>query len=94
MCKAVVNEDPNARLIRELKAEVERLRDLLRMEGIQIGEGRYRDLSMLLFLQAINYNTFNFHVVYRRYKYRMNVTTIYCGNGEGRNVNNWSSHAG
>ncbi|ELU07126.1 hypothetical protein CAPTEDRAFT_150014 [Capitella teleta] len=39
MCKAVVNEDPNARLIRELKAEVERLRDLLRLEGIQIGEG-------------------------------------------------------
>jgi len=66
MCKAVVNEDPNARLIRELKAEVERLRELLRMEGIQIGEGMYRDLSMLPFLQAINYNTFNFHVVYRR----------------------------
>lgn len=36
MCKAVVNEDPNARLIRELKSEVERLRMLLRMEGIEI----------------------------------------------------------
>jgi len=33
VCKAVVNEDPNARLIRELKAEVERLRDLLRLES-------------------------------------------------------------
>jgi len=33
VCKAVVNEDPNARLIRELKAEVERLRELLRLES-------------------------------------------------------------
>jgi len=32
VCKAVVNEDPNARLIRDLKAEVERLRELLRLE--------------------------------------------------------------
>ena len=39
MCKAVVNEDPNARLIRELKSEVVRLRELLRLEGIEIGEG-------------------------------------------------------
>lgn len=31
-----MNEDPNARLIRDLKAEVERLRMLLRMEGIEI----------------------------------------------------------
>jgi len=41
MCKAVVNEDPNAKLIRELKAEVERLRELLRLEGIEIGEGQF-----------------------------------------------------
>jgi len=33
VCKAVVNEDPNARLIRELKAEVDRLRELLRLES-------------------------------------------------------------
>jgi len=33
VCKAVVNEDPNAKLIRELKAEVERLRELLRLES-------------------------------------------------------------
>ncbi|XP_071110195.1 kinesin-like protein unc-104 isoform X4 [Haliotis cracherodii] len=36
MCKAVVNEDPNARLIRELKEEVARLRELLASEGIEI----------------------------------------------------------
>ena len=39
MCKAVINEDPNAKLIRELKDEVERLRELLRQEGIILGEG-------------------------------------------------------
>ncbi|XP_033095847.1 kinesin-like protein KIF1A isoform X3 [Anneissia japonica] len=36
MCKAVINEDPNAKLIRDLKDEVNRLRDLLRAEGIMI----------------------------------------------------------
>ena len=39
MCKAVVNEDPNARLIRELKEEVARLRELLASEGIDVGDG-------------------------------------------------------
>ncbi|CAH1240088.1 KIF1B [Branchiostoma lanceolatum] len=34
VCKAVVNEDPNARLIRELKEEVHRLKDLLKSEGL------------------------------------------------------------
>ena len=42
VCKAVVNEDPNARLIRELKEEVERLRELLRIEGIEVNEGKHR----------------------------------------------------
>lgn len=32
VCKAVINEDPNARIIRELKLEVEHLRALLRLE--------------------------------------------------------------
>ena len=41
MCKAVVNEDPNARLIRELKEEVAKLREILQHEGIEIEEGRY-----------------------------------------------------
>ncbi|XP_070562203.1 kinesin-like protein KIF1A isoform X4 [Ptychodera flava] len=34
MCKAVVNEDPNAKIIRELKEEVYRLKELLKSEGI------------------------------------------------------------
>ncbi|XP_062305905.1 kinesin-like protein KIF1C [Osmerus eperlanus] len=33
-CNAVINEDPNARLIRELKDEVNRLRDLLFSQGL------------------------------------------------------------
>ncbi|KAH9514193.1 Kinesin-like protein kif1a [Bulinus truncatus] len=40
MCKAVVNEDPNAKLIRELKEEVARLREILSSEGIDMGEGQ------------------------------------------------------
>ncbi|XP_067436360.1 kinesin-like protein KIF1C [Thunnus thynnus] len=34
-CNAVINEDPNAKLIRELKGEVERLRNLLFSQGLQ-----------------------------------------------------------
>ncbi|XP_034020112.1 kinesin-like protein KIF1C isoform X2 [Thalassophryne amazonica] len=34
-CHAVINEDPNAKLIRELKAEVDRLRNLLFSQGLQ-----------------------------------------------------------
>ncbi len=39
LCKAVVNEDANAKLIRELKEEISRLRELLRVEGIDVEEG-------------------------------------------------------
>lgn len=39
VCKAVVNEDANAKLIRELKQEISRLRDLLKAEGIEVAEG-------------------------------------------------------
>lgn len=39
MCKAIVNEDPNAKLIRELKEEVSRLKEILSSEGIDVGEG-------------------------------------------------------
>nr|CAD7571225.1 unnamed protein product [Timema californicum] len=39
VCKAVVNEDANAKLIRELKEEICRLRDLLKAEGIEMQQG-------------------------------------------------------
>lgn len=32
VCKAIINEDPTAVLIRELKAEVARLKQILKME--------------------------------------------------------------
>ncbi len=35
LCKAVVNEDANGRLIRELKEEIFRLREILKREGIE-----------------------------------------------------------
>ncbi|XP_039756147.1 kinesin-like protein unc-104 isoform X8 [Pararge aegeria] len=39
VCKAVVNEDANAKLIRELKEEILKLRELLKAEGIDVEEG-------------------------------------------------------
>ena len=39
VCKAVVNEDANGKLIRELKEEINKLRDLLKAEGIEVEEG-------------------------------------------------------
>jgi len=35
MCKAVINEDSNGKLIRELKEEIYRLREILKREGIE-----------------------------------------------------------
>ena len=43
VCKAVVNEDANGKLIRELKEEINRLRDLLKAEGIEVEEGEKRE---------------------------------------------------
>lgn len=40
MCKAVVNEDANAKLIRELKEEIQKLREMLKNEGIEVKEGK------------------------------------------------------
>ncbi|XP_058174780.1 kinesin-like protein unc-104 [Anopheles ziemanni] len=39
VCKAIVNEDANAKLIRELKEEIQKLRELLKAEGIEVQEG-------------------------------------------------------
>ena len=39
VCKAVVNEDANAKIIRELKEEIQKLRELLKQEGIDYQEG-------------------------------------------------------
>lgn len=39
-CNAIVNEDANAKLIRELKEEIQRLRELLKQEGIEVQEGK------------------------------------------------------
>lgn len=35
----MVNEDANAKLIRELKEEIQKLRELLKSEGIEVQEG-------------------------------------------------------
>ena len=38
-----MNEDANAKLIRELKEEINKLRDLLKAEGIEVEEGKEED---------------------------------------------------
>jgi len=47
VCKAVINEDPNARLIHDLKAEVERLRQLLKLEGVDLTQGKLQLIHSL-----------------------------------------------
>ena len=44
VCKAIVNEDSNAKLIRELKDEISRLRNLLKAEGIEVEEGELSEI--------------------------------------------------
>lgn len=43
----MVNEDANAKLIRELKEEIQKLRELLKAEGIEVQEGL--SFSVILF---------------------------------------------
>ncbi|CRL07187.1 CLUMA_CG020172, isoform A [Clunio marinus] len=47
VCKAIVNEDANAKLIRELKEEIQKLRELLKSEGIEMKEAQdgFKDAS-------------------------------------------------
>ncbi|XP_047535807.1 kinesin-like protein unc-104 isoform X7 [Vanessa atalanta] len=45
VCKAVVNEDANAKLIRELKEEILKLRELLKAEGIDVEEAGEENAS-------------------------------------------------
>ncbi|KDR21304.1 hypothetical protein L798_04238 [Zootermopsis nevadensis] len=59
VCKAVVNEDANAKLIRELKEEIMRLRDLLKAEGIEVQEGKLLSLtskSLCNYVTWLRYN--------------------------------------
>ena len=52
----MVNEDANAKLIRELKEEIFRLRDLLKQEGIEVEEGRIFILYITIIMEwrAVN----------------------------------------
>ena len=53
VCKAVVNEDANAKLIRELKEEIMRLRDLLKAEGIEVEEGMWLFMLLVICLNIL-----------------------------------------
>lgn len=53
VCKAVINEDANAKLIRELKEEIQKLRELLKAEGIEVHEGKtFFRINILLEMQV------------------------------------------
>lgn len=56
VCKAVVNEDANAKIIRELKEEIQKLRELLKQEGIDYQEGETRPRSYLYYIYIRVYN--------------------------------------
>ena len=67
VCKAIVNEDANAKLIRELKEEISRLRELLRVEGIDVEEGNTRYVYQIVIViewgrGCINWNDEQWHV--------------------------------
>jgi len=49
----VVNEDANARLIRELKEEIQKLRELLKQEGIDVQEGKLKTLVFRKLLEIV-----------------------------------------
>lgn len=52
VCKAIVNEDANAKLIRELKEEIQKLRELLKQEGIEVHEGK-KNISFISYLNKV-----------------------------------------
>lgn len=56
VCKAVVNEDANAKIIRELKEEIQKLRELLKNEGIEVEQGE--TYFIIQFLNSIWYKSF------------------------------------
>lgn len=64
MCKAVVNEDANAKLIRELKEEIQKLRELLKAEGIEVQEGESFSLTIILNLRTVTTRAHPFTTIY------------------------------
>lgn len=50
VCKAIVNEDANAKLIRELKEEIQKLRELLKSEGIEVQEGKCPGIGFMVII--------------------------------------------
>lgn len=77
VCKAVVNEDANAKLIRELKEEIQKLRELLRAEGIEVQEGEHSQHCIFYFLHNFSLCFFFFFVSpFRNQKTKTNYFNI------------------
>ncbi|XP_035269448.1 kinesin-like protein KIF1A isoform X4 [Anguilla anguilla] len=69
-CNAVINEDPNNRLVRELKEEVSRLKDLLYAQGlgdiIETCRGPATEIAGLKYLSDYKNNNNNLQAVSQR----------------------------
>lgn len=61
-CNAVINEDPNNRLVRELKEEVGRLKDLLYAQGL----GDIIESKTICFLSALIPPSFHYQYFIRQ----------------------------
>ena len=61
VCRAKINEDPNAKLIRELKEEVNKLKNLLLRRGIEVTNirGKMSDFLKMIILKKL-FHTFLF----------------------------------
>lgn len=55
----MVNEDANAKLIRELKEEILKLRELLKAEGIEVAEGTPYVISDVVVHYMVSLKTFD-----------------------------------
>ncbi|XP_063747734.1 kinesin-like protein KIF1A isoform X6 [Eleginops maclovinus] len=96
-CNAVINEDPNNRLVRELKEEVSRLKDLLCSQGLGDIIDTYRasgaDIEGLKYLSDHKNNNYNGQAVNQRDDFST-VTNAMTGMSPSPSLSVLSSRAG
>lgn len=75
-CNAVINEDPNNRLVRELKEEVARLKDLLYAQGLgDIIESK--SLTCVIHLSLKSYDLLVLPMITDLHSYSVIIRTVY-----------------
>lgn len=77
VCKVVVNEDLNVKIIREFKEEVVKLREILYIEGIQFGEGK-KICKVFIVNIIVSKNLINIYNMYLfNFQEKLNCLYIY-----------------